>query len=285
MRLSIRRLPVRQLLTRRLSARRLLLCAWLFAALSAGLCAALPAWAGQACEDKPLAATDAARSLDLALRTVQALDASGAQVALVSRAGQDLGQYGLRYSHMGIVVRDHPAGRWTVVHELNECGTAASALYQEGMGNFFMTDLVRHEAQLVIPGAAAQARLAQLVAGRTPQRLHEPRYNMLSYVFSTRYQNSNQWVLENYAAASAPEGDVATREEAQAWLKAARFTAITVAIPASTRLGARMFRANVAFDDHPFDRRMAGQIDTVSTDAVARFVQQVDGAAKVIVVE
>lgn len=285
MRLSIRRLPARQLLSRRLSVRRLLLCAWLCAGLLAGLCASLPAWAGQACDDKPLAAADAARSLDLALRTVAALDASGAQVALVSRAGQDLSQYGLRYSHMGIVVRDHPAGRWTVVHELNECGTASSALYEEGMGNFFLTDLVRHEAQVVIPGPEAQARLAQLLAGRTPKRLHEPRYNMLSYAFSTRYQNSNQWVLETWAAASAPAGDVATRDEAQAWLRAARFAAITVHIPAATRLGARMFRANVAFDDHPFDRRMAGSIDTVSTDAVVRFVRDTDDAARVTVVE
>jgi hypothetical protein len=284
-RLSIRRLPVRQLLTRRLWARRLLLCAWLCIGLFLGLFAASPAWAGQACDDKPLAATDAARSLDLALRTVQALDASGARVALVSRAGQDLEKYGLRYSHMGIALRDHPAGRWTVVHELNDCGTASSALYEEGMGNFFLTDLVRHEAQLVVPGPVAQARLAQLLAGRTPRRLHEPRYSMLSYVFSTQYQNSNQWVLENYAAAAAPEGDVATRDEAQAWLRRAGFAPITVDIPAATRLGARMFRANVAFDDHPFERRMAGRIDTVSTDAVVRFVLHADGATRVVVVQ
>ncbi|QGZ43074.1 DUF2145 domain-containing protein [Pseudoduganella flava] len=253
--------------------------------LTAWLVLCLPAWAGQACDDKPLSAADAARSLDLALRTVQALDASGAQVALVSRAGQDLSAYGLRYSHMGIVVRDHPAGRWTVVHELNECGTASSNLYEEGMGNFFLTDLFRYEAQLVIPDPAVQARLAQLLAGRTPRRLHEPRYNMLSYAFSTRYQNSNQWVLETYAAASAPSGQVETRDEAQAWLKSSSFSPITVDVPATKRLGARMFRANVAFDDHPFDRRMAGQIDTVTTESIVRFVRQKDRAATLQVVE
>jgi hypothetical protein len=171
------------------------------------------------------------------------------------------------------------------VHELNDCGTASSNLFEEGMGNFFLTDLYRHEAKLVIPGAATQARLAQLLAGRTPRRLHEPRYNMLSYVYSTRYQNSNQWVLETYAAASAPAGDVATREEAQAWLKAAGFAPVTVDVPAATRLGARMFRANIAFDDHPFDRRMAGHIDTVTTESIVRFVRSADAAATVQVVE
>jgi hypothetical protein len=46
-----------------------------------------------------------------------------------------------------------------------------------------------------------------------------------------------------------------------------------------------MFRANVAFDDHPFDRRMAGQIDTVTTDAIVNFVRGRDPQARVIVVE
>jgi hypothetical protein len=186
---------------------------------------------------------------------------------------------------MGIALRDHAAGRWTVVHVLNECGTASSHVYEEGMGNFFLTDLFRHEAQIVVPGPDAQARLVQVLSGRTPLRLHEPRYNMLSYAFSTRYQNSNQWVLETYAAASAADGDIATRGEAQAWLKNAGSAPITVDVPAAARLGARMFRANVAFDDHPFDRRMAGHIDTITTDAIVRFVRGKEPDAKLFVVE
>jgi hypothetical protein len=46
-----------------------------------------------------------------------------------------------------------------------------------------------------------------------------------------------------------------------------------------TRLGARMTRANIAFDDQPFDRRMAGHIDTVTVESVVRFVHQVDRGA------
>lgn len=255
----------------------------LAAAALAAFC--LPALAGQPCAERPLAPHEVVLSMELAQRTVQALDAGGARVALVARAGQDLGRYGLRYSHMGIALRDHPAGRWIVVHELNDCGSAASGLYNEGMGNFFLTDLVRHEAQLVIPGPEAQARLAALLATRTPVRLHEPRYNMLSYVYSTRYQNSNQWVLETLAAAAAPQGQVETRAEAQKWLRSIGFRPPTVEIPATVRLGARLFRANVAFDDHPFERRMAGQIDTVTTDAVLRMVRMVDPQARTLTVD
>jgi hypothetical protein len=249
------------------------------------LAIALPAYAGQGCREAPLSVDEVRQSMALAQRTFAALDASGATVAIVARAGQDLSQYGLEYSHMGIVVRDHPAGRWTVVHELNECGTADSDLYTDGVGDFFLTDLYRYRAQVVIPGPDVQARVAALLAGRTARRLHEPHYNMLSYVYSTRYQNSNQWVLETLAAASAPPGAVETRAEAQSWLKSQGYRVRTVRIPAVTRLGARMFRANVAFDDHPFDRRMGGQIDTVSTEAVVEFVRGRDARARVLVVE
>jgi hypothetical protein len=255
------------------------------ALLVLALAAALPAHAGQSCREEPLGVEEVRQSLALAQRTFAALDASGAGVALVSRAGQDLSKYGVDYSHMGIVVRDHSAGRWTVVHELNTCGTAASDLYVEGVGNFFLTDLYRYRAQVVIPGPDLQARLAALLAGRTGRRLHEPHYNMLSYVYSTRYQNSNQWVLEILAAASAPAGAVETRAEAQAWLRTQGYRVPTIHVDAMTRLGGRMFRANVAFDDHPFDRRMAGQIDTVSTDAVVNFVRTRDPQVRVFVVE
>ena len=123
------------------------------------------------------------------------------------------------------------------------------------------------------------------VTTRTARRLHDADYNMLSYAFSTRYQNSNQWVLETYAAASAPAGQVETREEAQAWLKQTGFAPITVYVPSVKRLGGRMFRANVAFDDHPFDRRMLGQIDTITTEAIVSFVRATDGASKVFIVD
>ncbi|MRV74946.1 DUF2145 domain-containing protein [Duganella sp. FT92W] len=242
------------------------------------------AHAGASCEDRPLEPRNVVQAMDLALRTREALDASGAQVALVARAGQDLSAYGLRYSHMAFVWRDHPKGRWLVVHELNGCGTASSGLYDEGLGNFFLDDMFLYEAQIVIPSDTVQQRLVRVLATGTPRRLHQPQYNMLAYAYGTRYQNSNQWVLETLAAAGAEPGQVENRNEAQAWLKSAGFTPITVHIPALTRLGARMFRANVAFDDHPFDQRMAGRIDTVTVDAVVRFVRRADPGASQFVV-
>jgi hypothetical protein len=251
--------------------------------LLAALCLMPPlALAGQSCAPQQNAAATFIKAMALAEQSWHALDASGAQVALIARAGQDISKYGLVYSHMALVWRDHPEGRWTVVHELNTCGTAESALYNEGLGNFFLDDMVSYQTEIVIPDAALQASLVRLLASPTAQRLHENHYNMVSYAFSTEYQNSNQWVLEMLAAASAAPGTVETRGEAQAWLTAVHFEPITVDIPAATRLGARLFAANVAFDDHPFGRRMAGKIDTVTVDSVFRFVERRDPVARII---
>ena len=253
--------------------------AWpLLALLASMLLALLPlqaARAGTACTPKNNDAATFVKSMELAEKTRAALDASGAQVALIARVGQDLSKYKLRYSHMAFVWRDHPKGRWLVVHELNQCGTAQSALFDQGLANFFLDDLFEYESAILIPGAQSQARIAAALLTATPGRMHGARYNMLAYAFSTTYQNSNQWVLETYAA-SMSELPVDDRAKAQSWLKLAGYKPIAVHVPAATRLGARMFKANVAFDDHPFDRRMAGEIDTVTVESVLRFVRERD---------
>lgn len=245
-----------------------------------------PAQAGTPCTEKQPDAASFAAALELAQATRAALDASGAQVVLIARAGQDLSRYGLRYSHMGYAWRDHPKGRWVIRHELNECGTARSALYDDGLANFFLDDMFEHRALLLIPGSVEQQRLAETLASSLPARLHSPAYNMLAYPFSASFQNSNQWVLETYAASMAGLAgmQVREREQAQAWLKLAGYRPITVNIPAVTRLGARMTRANVTFEDQPFDRRMAGKIDTVTVDSVVRFVRERDALSRELTV-
>ncbi len=244
------------------------------------LCPVL-AQAGRPCEDVRPQPASFVKAMDLAQQAQQALEQSGAQVALIARAGQDLSKYGLRYSHMGVVWRDHPKGRWLVVHELNNCGTADSSLFNEGLGNFFLDDMFSYDSVILVPDAATQAKMAQALSNHLSLALHEPHYNMVAYAYSTKYQNSNQWLLEMYAVSASAE-PIFTRTQAQRWLKRNGYQPITLDIPALTRLGGRMFRANIAFDDHPFDRRMAGQIDTVTVDSVLRFVHQRDRTASEI---
>jgi hypothetical protein len=247
-------------------------------------CSLSSAHAGQACTNKKTSVNTFVAAMNLAEKTRLALEASGAQVALIGRVGQDLSRYNLRYSHMAYVWRDHPNGRWLVVHELNQCGTAQSALYEQGLGNFFLDDLHAFEAVIVFPSVQSQDRIAKMLASNTPMQMHKRDYNMLSYAFSTRYQNSNQWVLETYAAASSSDMVVRNRGQALSWLRLTGFRPITVDVPATTRLGARMFSANIAFDDHPFGRRAQGLIDTVTVESVIRFVRKREPESREMIV-
>lgn len=212
--------------------------------------------------------------MDLALRTSQALDASGADVVLLARAGQDLSKYKVHYSHLGFAYREVQAdgsSAWRVLHKLNQCGTAESAIYKQGLGEFFLDDLWRFETAWIVPTPETQKTLLPLLRD-TPQavRLHLKAYNMLAYPWATRYQQSNQWAIETLALAMAPvtgEGPSA-REKAQAWLRLRDYQPTVLNLDALTRLGARVTRANVAFDDHPDDKRYSGRIETVTVDSV-----------------
>ncbi|MFN5028963.1 MAG: DUF2145 domain-containing protein [Burkholderiales bacterium] len=234
------------------------------------------AFAGQSCEERLPSPAIIQQALKLGEETRQKLVASGAEVALIARAGQDLSKYGLRYSHFGFVWRDHPKGAWTVVHELNQCGTKTSDIYDEGLGNFFLDDLWKLEAVILIPNSSTQKRLAAMLAQRSHLRFHDGRYNMVAYPFSTKYQNSNQWALEIFAAAEARDAMITSRNQAQQWLKFAGYEPTEIKLDTLTRFGARLTKANIAFDDHPGELRWSSRIRTVTVDSVFNFVSKRD---------
>ncbi len=229
-------------------------------------------FAGKACEEKPPTVNAARNAFLIAGKVYETLENSGAQVALVGRVGSDLSAYKLKFSHMGLFVRDHPKGKWLVIHELNDCGTSTSNLHIQGLANFFADDMFAWDALVVIPSVELQNKLAIDLSGKASLLMHEPRYNMLAFPFSTKYQNSNQWVLEALSK-SMSNGDAFNRSSAQSWLKSSGFKPTTLEISAAKRLGARMFKANIAFDDHPIDRRMSGMIDVVTVDSLVDFLQ------------
>jgi len=233
------------------------------------------AHAGRSCAaPQPPKPQTVERALTLAERTLKALDSSGAQVVVLARAGQDLSKYGLRYSHLGLAYRqgDGQGGHvWRVLHKLNQCGTAESAIYRQGLGEFFLDDLWRFEAAWVAPTPEVQARLlALLVDEPRAISLHHKPYSMVSYVWGRKYQQSNQWATETLALAMTTEGTLGrtSRAQAQAWLQGKGYQPSVLNIGAMTRLGARVSAANVAFDDHPSEKRFADRIETVTVDSV-----------------
>lgn len=238
------------------------------AALAIGLTTllCLPAYAGRSCEDKPPDPQSVSRGLTLAERTRSALDASGASVVLLARSGQDLSKYGLRYSHLGWAYKG-ANGQWLIVHKLNTCGSADASIYRQGLGEFFLDDPFRFETAWVVPTTDLQTRLLPLLQDNAKvATLHTKAYSIVSYVWATRYQQSNQWALE--LLAQAMDADIRSREQAQAWLRYKNYQPSVLRIDALTRLGGRISSANVAFDDHPNEKRFSDRIETVTVDSM-----------------
>ena len=231
---------------------------------------AAPAHAGRSCEDRPPSKRMVEQGFTLAERTNIALNTSGAGVVLLARAGQDLSKYGLRYSHLGWAYRAED-GNWRVVHKLNTCGSAEAALYRQGLGEFFLDDPYRFEAAWVVPNDDVQRRLLPILNDeRKVTALHIKPYSIVSYAWGTRYQQSNQWALEMLALAM--DGDIKSRDQAQAWLKYKGYQPTTLKIDPLTRLGGRMSAANVAFDDHPNEKRFSDRIETVTVDSMFQWM-------------
>ena len=276
-------------MTRRGSLWRLLVGALAIATATA-------ANAGQTCEATPPDTNSMTRALGLAERTQASLDASGAQVVVIARAGQDLRKYGLQWSHLAFAYReDAPVqarpispvlgqisdlplqaprhGTWRIVHKLNQCGTAEAAVFRQGLAEFFLDTPFRYEAAYVIPDPEVQAALLRVLTD--DQRLvqwHTPAYSVVAYPWSTRYQQSNQWALETLAGSLDPAAS--TRERAQAWLQLHDYQPTVLHLDAFTRLGARMTRANVAFDDHPNSKRFSDHIETVTVESMFDWMQR-----------
>lgn len=244
--------------------------------VAAGLLHAATAHAGRSCEEKQPSLQTIERGLELAARTMAALDASGHQVVVLARAGQDLSKYGVRYSHLGYAYRQTDgkgAHVWRVIHKLNHCGTSESAIYRQGLGDFFLDDLWRYEAVYAAPAPEVQERLLAALRddGRAVKLHHKP-YSIVSYAWGRKYQQSNQWAIETLAFAMEPSID--SRERAQAWLKFRGYQPATLKLDALTRLGGRISAANVAFDDHPFEKRFTDRIATVTVDSVFSWMEQ-----------
>jgi hypothetical protein len=255
----------------------------LFCAAVAAVALPQAAHAGHNCEAKPMRAVQMADALELAARTSQWLDASGAKVVLIARRGQNLDEWNLRYSHLGWAYKDDSAKAWRVVHKLNQCGTAEGSVYRQGLGEFFLDDLHALEAGIEVPTPEVQtAMLTLLQDGSRVTRLHQRAYNMVAYPWSTRYQQSNQWALETMAMAMEP--GVTSRDRAQAWLQFKGYQPTVLKVNAMKRLGARVGTAHIAFDDHPNEQRFADRIATVTVDSVFSFMQTAQlGAAPVVV--
>lgn len=231
------------------------------------------AWAGTACTEKPLTPERLANASRLGVKVFETLERSNAQVVILGRVGADLSKYSLRFSHVGFAIREHPQGRWTVIHLLNRCGTDVSGLYDEGLINFFLDNPFAYEALIAVPSPGVQQDLLRALRSPLVWRLHQPRYNTIAHPQSPDFQNSNQWLLELMVAALA-KGAVHQRSEAQRHPLMQSYQPEMIRIDRLTRIGGGLFKANLTFTDHPLADRLKGEYQTVTVRSVIRFLHR-----------
>lgn len=238
--------------------------------------AAFAALGGQPCPEKPSDRREQLQNLELGTKVRDQLETSGATVAYVARAGIDLRQYGLVYSHVAVAWRDHPKGRWFTYHLLNTCGTSNSELVDQSLEDFFNVDLFSRDALVAVPSPELQLKLLSAFFSPLAPTLHERAYSMISNPFSVMYQSSNQWILEVSAAALAPENAIHNRLQAQNWLKANGYAPFKARVGGFLAFASQLFSPHVQFDDHDAQERAASLYLTTTADSVIDFVQKFD---------
>lgn len=250
---------------------------WVSTVLAVGVLFSTAARAERTCEENASNVEHAVQANQMAELVLSKLEAERDDVVLIGLVAQDLSQYGLEYSHMGLAVRR--ATSWRVSHVLNPCGGVQSSLQDHSLVDFLSDKPFQYKVALWRLQPALQARLAKALSSKAAKRMHEPKYSMVAYPFSTQYQNTTAWVMEMLAHSLAlPSDDVVTREDAQGWLKNAGFAPTQLPMGMLTRLGARIARSNVVFDDHPPELRWTNKIHTTTPDAVIAFLKKTPNA-------
>lgn len=233
----------------------------------------LAAWAGRTCEETPVTPQAMGKALRLAQYVRDTLDGAQADAAVLGRIGSDLSKYGLRYTHAGLAYRAERDGAWTVLHKLNHCGSEDADLFRQGLANFLLDDPHEYRVLILVPQERVQGRWATAATGEAGLGLHQRRYSLIAHPYGTRYQNSNGWLLELLASADA-ESPLVSRETAQAHLRRTAYRPSVVRIDPLARLGASLFKANVAFSDHPMSERVAGRYSVVSVESIADYLDR-----------
>lgn len=255
-----------------------------------GLIAALllvcsgPLLAGRSCvANSPDPATVQAASV-AALQARAALDAGAGRVALIARAGQDLARHDLYYSHVGIAVRDHPLGPWTVVHLLNHCGRADSSVYAEGLLDFYLDGMHRYHSRIMWLRPELDERLATgLLQAQWASALHDTRYNVLAPVDSSRSQNSTGWTVAllgmslDSSFAQHRQQAASVRAATGVWLaEQSGFQPDTIRVSYGKRVLGGLFSANVDFTDHPVSTRLRGRYPVATVRSIFRWLRSAD---------
>lgn len=172
-------------------------------------------------------------------------------VALVARDGTDLQRWGIRFSHAGLALRDHPRGAWTVRQLYYDCEGGQPRVFDQGLAGFLHGSRQPERgllSVLILPSQDARDLQAVALDDVAATGLLHSRYSANAHAFSDRYQNCNQWLAELMAMAW---GGARTRPAAQDWLRQAGYQAQSVQLGWRGWLWLSRLSPWLHLDDHP----------------------------------
>lgn len=222
---------------------------------------------------------------DMGLKLRLFLGENARSVAIVSRAGADLSQREMqnparhKYSHTGIVVKEPTTGKWKFVHVLNDCAGPSSSIHTQGLAEFFMDDPFYLDVSIIVPSVELQDKILRVITDKSvggrgwASALHNGRYSNIANPFSTKYQNSNMWVLAVLAAAKTGARNQA---EAQSSYRASGYQPSQVRLSGLESGFGELFVENAKTDDHASDEHGSGWFNFASSASVHAYAKKVD---------
>jgi hypothetical protein len=232
----------------------------------------------------PLTAAQQDRLLRFAAIARRELDASGHDVALISRSGLNLARFHVRYSHAGVSLKASDNAAWSVRQLYFACDEGRPRVFDQGLAGFmFGTDdpSIGYVSIVLMPREAAQALERTALDKPRALRLLGASYSANAYPFSLRHQNCNQWLVELLATAWGDLADGADlRTRAQAWLMEHGYAPPPVDVGSHLLMFAGTFIPWIHYDDHPEHDRYALRFRISLPSAIEAFVRAREPAAQ-----
>ena len=215
-----------------------------------------------ACRTEKIDRSVMLKTLELHKEVTEYLEKENIELAFIGRKGM-ANKY-IEYTHMGVIWKN--GEEWTVTDLLQPCEGEKPHLYDEGVAEFFVYSKVS-TVKLLIPSKKTQDEFKQTLINKEADKFLGQKYNLLSYVWGTEYQNCTQYILEVYSyIASGKTAD--SRKAALKWAKENGYEPGELKAAFITRNIARLHK-HLALDDHQDKKNL--KIATV--DSIFEFVK------------
>lgn len=232
--------------------------------------------AGSACKTKPKSKEEATKVFNLTGKVIDFLESNSAEFAFIARKNKE--NHGVTYTHLGMAWKDEK-GRWIVTNLLQSCeDNEKLSTFDDGMALFFAPVSI-YDSLVLIPSKETQKSMKEVIRSGEIEAFKGNIYSINANVWSDKYQNCVQYVLESYVYVKSDK-KVRTRRDAINWYMLKGFRPQKIKVNFFERgIGPAVAR-NVHFDDHK-DRKNKNEIEVATAETVMKFVQKLESESTI----